>query len=73
MDFFTSLLRTYESAAKEGLVDNHNHNNTILLPLYHSSKRSTGKDIISVKLNTEFPSSVKVTLEIKFNVLPKKA
>ena len=53
MDFFTSLLRTYESAAKEGLVDNHNHNNTILLPLYHSSKRSTGKDIISVKLNNE--------------------
>ncbi|HEM6116121.1 type I-C CRISPR-associated protein Cas8c/Csd1 [Streptococcus pluranimalium] len=50
MDFFTSLLKTYENAEAEGWVDNASKG-TILLPIYHTSLKSTGKNIISVVLD----------------------
>ncbi|MGT2802733.1 type I-C CRISPR-associated protein Cas8c/Csd1 [Streptococcus henryi] len=53
MDFFTSLLQAYESAEKAGLVDNHQQAGTKLLPIYHSSSKSHGSDIISIQLNKE--------------------
>ncbi|MBZ2122892.1 type I-C CRISPR-associated protein Cas8c/Csd1 [Streptococcus gordonii] len=50
MDFFTSLLKAYEKAEEIGLVDQQNGDNPVLLPLYHTSLKSNGKNIILVKL-----------------------
>lgn len=50
MDFFTSLLKTYENAEAEGWVDNASKG-TVLLPIYHTSLKSNGKNIISVVLD----------------------
>lgn len=50
MDFFTSLLKTYENAEAEGWVDNASQG-TILLPIYHTSLKSNGKNIISIVLD----------------------
>ncbi|MGT2832611.1 type I-C CRISPR-associated protein Cas8c/Csd1 [Streptococcus halotolerans] len=52
MDFFTSLLKTYENAETESWVDNASKG-TILLPIYHTSLKSNGKNIISVVLDNE--------------------
>src|SRR5699024_5797988 len=51
MDFFTSLLKSYDYALENGLVDVHDGNSTILLPLYHTNLRSNGKNIINVLLD----------------------
>lgn len=53
MDFFTSLLKAYEKAEEIGLVDQQNGDNPVLLPLYHTSLKSNGKNIISVKLEQD--------------------
>lgn len=53
MDFFTSLLKAYEKAEEIGLVDQQNGDNLVLLPLYHTSLKSNGKNIISVKLDQD--------------------
>lgn len=54
MDFFTSLLKTYEKAELADLVDHQKKNNEpVLLPLYHTSLKSNGKNIISVKLDKD--------------------
>ncbi|MDY4761342.1 type I-C CRISPR-associated protein Cas8c/Csd1 [Streptococcus thoraltensis] len=52
MDFFTSLLKAYENAEAEGWVDDASKG-TILLPIYHTSLKSNGKNIISVVLNNK--------------------
>ena len=50
MDFFTSLLKAYEKAEEIGLVDQQKGTNEpVLLPIYHTSLKSDGKNIISVK------------------------
>lgn len=53
MNFFSTLRDAYDISLKNGLVDNHEGNNTILLPLYHTSLKSSGEDIIQVELTTE--------------------
>lgn len=53
MDFFTSLLNAYEMAEEIGLVDQQNGDNPVLLPLYHTSLKSNGKNIITVKLDQD--------------------
>ncbi|MGT2910825.1 type I-C CRISPR-associated protein Cas8c/Csd1 [Streptococcus cameli] len=60
MDFFTSLLKAYETAEETGLVDQEKSaEQAILLPIYHSSLKSNGKNIISVQLdkNVQFYKS----------------
>ena len=53
MDFFTSLLKAYEKAEEIGLVDQQiGENDPVLLPLYHTSLKSNGSNIILIKLNT---------------------
>ena len=61
MGFLTALYQTYEQAEKDGLVDKHEGQNTVLLPIYHSSLKSEGNNIIriyltknSVLVNAEF-------------------
>lgn len=53
MDFFTSLLNAYDYALENNLVDVHEGNATILLPLYHTNLRSNGKNIINVLLDKQ--------------------
>ena len=54
MDFFTSLLNAYEKAEEIGLVDQQKgDNDPVLLPIYHTSLKSDGKNIISVKLSPD--------------------
>lgn len=53
MDFFTSLLKAYEKAEEIGLVDQQKGDNPVLLPLYHTSLKSNGKNIITVKLDQD--------------------
>lgn len=51
MDFFTSLLNAYEKAEEIGLVDQQTgDNDPVLLPLYHTSLKSNGNNIILIKL-----------------------
>lgn len=53
MDFFTALLRAYEAAEETGWVDNAQKSTNPLLPIYHTSRRSNGKDTIAVLLDNE--------------------
>lgn len=53
MDFFTALLRAYEAAEDTGWVDNAQKSTNPLLPIYHTSRRSNGKDTIAVLLDNE--------------------
>ena len=54
MDFFTSLLKAYEKAEEIGLVDQRTgDNDPVLLPLYHTSLKSNGNNIILIKLNKD--------------------
>lgn len=54
MDFFTSLLNAYEKAEEIGLVDQRTgDNDPVLLPLYHTSLKSNGNNIILIKLNKD--------------------
>lgn len=48
---FTSLWKTYEAAEVDSWVDNAQKSIAILLPIYHNSMRSNGKNIISVQLD----------------------
>ena len=53
MDFFSSLLKAYERAELEGLVDQHgDKDEPVLLPLFHESKKAF-KNIVNVTLNKE--------------------
>ncbi|HFI0976888.1 TPA: type I-C CRISPR-associated protein Cas8c/Csd1 [Streptococcus suis] len=53
MDFFTALLRAYEAAEDTGWVDNAQKSSNPLLPIYHTSRRSNGKDTIAILLDNE--------------------
>lgn len=51
MSVLTNLLRCYEYCEKEGLVDVHNGNDTVLLPVYHSNKKAKKNNILKVTLD----------------------
>lgn len=51
MSVLTNLLRCYEYCEKEDLVDVHNGQNTVLLPLYHSNKKAENNNILKVTLD----------------------
>ena len=55
MNIFTALYQTYLSCEESGLVDNFNdlNNSAVLLPIFHTNKRSNnGKDIIEITNQT---------------------
>ena len=53
MDFFSSLLKAYERAELEGLVDRYSSKDEpVLLPLFHESKKAF-KNIVNVTLNKQ--------------------
>ena len=51
MSRLDALLRAYNHAEEMGIVDLHDENQTVLLPLYHNNMRSTGENIIEVTLD----------------------
>lgn len=53
MNLMTSLFKTYEFSLANGLVDNHKLSNKghVLLPIYHSNKRSNGEDIFEIEID----------------------
>lgn len=53
MNFLSALYRTYNQAELAGLVDNHDGNGTVLLPIYHTSLKSDGKNIIKIIFNND--------------------
>ena len=53
MDIYTSLLKSYDYALENGLVDVHDGNSTILLPLYHTNMQSNGENIINILLDKQ--------------------
>ena len=53
MDFLTALLHAYDTSLEQGLVDKQGGNDTVLLPLYHTSMKSRGNDIIQVYLTKQ--------------------
>src|SRR5699024_1937863 len=53
MNFLSALYRTYNQAELAGLVDNHDGNGTVLLPIYHTSLKSDGKNIIKIIFNDD--------------------
>ena len=54
MNLLQSLLKTYDVAADMGLVDiNAVEPNKVILPIYHQSLRSTGKNIFQIIIDLE--------------------
>ncbi len=53
MDFLSALLRAYEYCEEKELVDKHDGDKTVLLPLYHTNLRSSGTNIVEACLDKE--------------------
>ncbi|MDO4595014.1 MAG: type I-C CRISPR-associated protein Cas8c/Csd1 [Tissierellia bacterium] len=55
MTIASVLLKSYDKALESGIVDDvkNNYDKPTLLPIYHSNKRSTGKDIYEILLNNK--------------------
>ena len=53
MSILKALFNTYEYCEEKGLVDNHENNETVLLPLYHQNMKSNGNNIVLVSLDKE--------------------
>lgn len=51
MSLFTALHQTYNYGLGHGIVDNDNEDKSLLLPLYHNSMKSNGKNILEIKLD----------------------
>lgn len=51
MSVLTNLLKCYEYCENEDLVDVHNGEDTVLLPLYHSNIKAAKNNILKVTLN----------------------
>lgn len=55
MNLINALLETYDYALENDLVDNHklSQNGEVILPIYHSNKKSTGNDIFEIRLDED--------------------
>jgi CRISPR-associated protein Csd1 len=53
LGFLKDLLDSYNEAEKQKLVDLNEENSTRILPIYHNSMSSDGKNIVEVKLNQD--------------------
>lgn len=51
MSLLTALLNTYEYCEDHNLVDRHDGTDTVLLPLYHNTIKSDGKNILNLVFN----------------------
>lgn len=53
MSVLKSLLDTYNVCEKNNLIDRHNGDNTVLLPLFHTNLRSSGDNILDILLDID--------------------
>ena len=53
MSFFTTLFKSYNYGLDHGMIDKKDDNTSLILPLYHNSMKSNGKNIIEIKLDKE--------------------
>ncbi len=53
LDFFTALMNGYDASIEQNLVDNYDSEDASVLPLYHTSMKSNGNDIILATLTKE--------------------
>lgn len=53
MSFLNALYNSYVYSTDNGLVDDHSSSNTVLLPIYHTSLKSNGKNIIQLSLRKD--------------------
>lgn len=53
MSFFTTLFKSYNYGLNHGMIDKNDDNTSLILPLYHNSMKSNGKNIIEIKLDKE--------------------
>ena len=51
MSFLTSLYKAYNYALEHDLVDRHDKDETVILPIYHNNMQSNGKNILNISLN----------------------
>lgn len=51
MSVLTNLLKCYEYCERDGLVDIHDGENTVLLPLYHSNIRASKNNVLKITLD----------------------
>lgn len=51
MSFFTTLFKSYNYGLNHGMIDKNDDNTYLILPLYHNSMKSNGKNIIEIKLD----------------------
>lgn len=53
MNLMNALLKTYDFALENDLVDNHqiSENGQVLLPIYHSNRTSNGEDIFEMRID----------------------
>ncbi|WP_101772269.1 type I-C CRISPR-associated protein Cas8c/Csd1 [Peptostreptococcus faecalis] len=76
MSLTSILLKTYENCEKNNLIDRSEEISykTVLLPVYHSNKRSNGKNIFQIQLDKDgkaiggefLPSENEISGEVKF-------
>lgn len=51
MSFLTALLNSYNYGLKNNLVGNLDDKSSLILPIYHNSMKSNGKNIVEIKIN----------------------
>lgn len=51
MSFLTSLHKAYNYALEHDLVDRHDKDETVILPIYHNNMQSNGKNILNISLD----------------------
>lgn len=51
MSFLTALYKTYNYGLENNLVGNLDDKSSLILPIYHNSKKSNGKNIVEILIN----------------------
>lgn len=51
MSFLTALLNSYNYGLENNLVGNLDDKSSLILPIYHNSMKSNGKNIVEIKIN----------------------
>ena len=51
MSFLTALLNSYNYGLENNLVGNPDDKSSLILPIYHNSMKSNGKNIVEIKIN----------------------
>lgn len=53
MSFFTALHNSYNYGLDHDMIDNGENSTSLILPIYHNSMKSNGKNIVEIKLDKD--------------------